>query len=175
MDRQPLNNRNLAEVELLYKRYFRQLYLYALTFLDDEEGAKDVVNDAFEKMWVDLQKGNCRQDTLLGYLYRVTRNLSLDILRHHKVHERFVQMKMATENLEDVSNEEVVEFETRISKVRQAVFKLPEPDQSILKCCYFKKFTYKQTAEELQLTVNVVHKRMVNAFRLLRQMLKNIE
>lgn len=74
-------------------------------------------------------------------------------------------MSLATSNLQDASSEDVMEFEERILRLRKAVDELPEPDRSILKCCYFKKLTYKQTAAELELTVNVVHKHMVNAFR----------
>ena len=165
---------SLDDLELLYKKFYRQLYLYALTFLDDEDEAKDVLNDAFEKIFTDTQTADYRADTILGLLYRIIRNLCLDLLRHRRVHERYLQMKMATESVEDVSAFDVKEFEERICRIREAVEELPEPEQSILKCCYFKKFTYKQTAEELQLTVNVVHKRMVNAFFLLRKMLKNI-
>lgn len=164
-----------VDIEHLYKSYYRQLYLYALTFLDDKETAMDVINDAFERVLLDWQKGDCRQETVLGYLYRLIRNYSLDILRHRKVHDRYMQMKLATEKLEDASPSEVMDFENRIVRLRNAVDELPEPDRSILKCCYFKKRTYKETAAELQITVNVVHKRMVSAFRQLRQMLKNDE
>ena len=172
MSQQIYSKMSLEEIEHLYKSYYRQLYLYALTFLEDEEGAKDVLNDAFEKVFTDTQTADYRADTILGFLYRIIRNLCLDILRHRRVHERFLQMKMATEGVEDTSTFDVMEFENRINKVREAVNELPEPEQSILKCCYFKKLTYKQTAAELQVTVNVVHKRMVNAFRILREMLK---
>ena len=164
-----------VDIEHLYKSYYRQLYLYALTFLDDKEAAMDVTNDAFERVLLDWQKGECRQETVLGYLYRLIRNYCLDILRHRKVHDRYMQMKLATEKMEDASYNEVMEFEDRIINLRNAVEDLPEPDRSILKCCYFKKLTYKETAEELQITVNVVHKRMVSAFKQLRKMLKNDE
>ncbi|MBR1401038.1 MAG: RNA polymerase sigma-70 factor [Prevotella sp.] len=162
----------IAGIGLLYKEHYRQLYLYALTFLSNEDEAKDVVNDAFEQVWKNWQSGDCREQTVKGFLYRLVRNLCLDILRHRRVHDRYAQMSLATSNLQDASNEDVMEFEERILRLRKAVDELPEPDRSILKCCYFKKLTYKQTAEELELTVNVVHRHMVNAFRQLRQMLK---
>ncbi|MBQ3828215.1 MAG: RNA polymerase sigma-70 factor [Prevotella sp.] len=175
IERQLYDNNTLSKIGPLYKTYYRQLYLYALTFLDDDDEAKDVVNDAFVKIWTDWQKGVCREDTLLGYLYRIIRNLCLDILRHRKVQDKYVQMKMATEEMADVSNTDVISFEKRITSLRKAVDDLPEPDRTILKCCYFKKYSYKQTAEELQITINVVHKRMVNAFKILRKMLNSVE
>ena len=75
MSQQIYSKMSLDEIEHLYKSYYRQLYLYALTFLEDEEGAKDVLNDAFEKVFTDTQTADYRADTILGFLYRIIRNL----------------------------------------------------------------------------------------------------
>lgn len=163
----------LLQMELLYKKHHRQLYLYALTFLEKEEEAEDVVNDTFEWVWHQWQEGEFRTETSAGYLYRLVRNKCLDILRHRKVHLRYAQMSMATESI--VSDDEAFAFERRIVDLRNAVEQLPEPGRTILKNCYFRKLTYNQVAEEMQITVNVVHKNMVKMFQLLRKMLKNDE
>ncbi len=167
------NQEMLLRMELLYKKHHRQLYLYALTFLENSDEAEDVVNDAFEQVWRQWQDGELRTETSPGYLYRLVRNNSLDILRHRKVHTRYTQLSIATESI--TTDDEVLAFEKRIVDLQHAVEQLPEPGRTILKNCYFKKLTYKQVAEEMQITVNVVHKNMVKMFQLLRSMLKNDE
>lgn len=41
-------------MEALFKRFYRPLYLYALTFLREEEQAKDITSGVFQTVWEDV-------------------------------------------------------------------------------------------------------------------------
>ena len=59
--------------------------------------------------------------------------------------------------------------ENRISELKEAIDRLPEPGKTILHCCYFKHMTYQQAAEQLQLTLVVIKKNMLKVFKILRK------
>lgn len=51
-----MTDMNLQRMELLYEKYYMRLYLYAQTFLNDEEEAKDIVEDVFQAVWEGWKK-----------------------------------------------------------------------------------------------------------------------
>ena len=40
------------DFEIIYKTYYSRLYYYTFQFITDEENSKDIVNDVFEKIWI---------------------------------------------------------------------------------------------------------------------------
>lgn len=161
-----------ARMEALFKRFYKPLYLYALTFLCDEEQAKDITGGVFQTAWEMLREGSLTTDDrqAVGFLYTTVRHRCLDKLRHDKAIDRYTRLQVGTTPLG--TEEEVMEFEQRIQQVKEAIEQLPEPEKSILKCTYFRKMTYRETAELLHTSVNMIHKRMSIVFKMMRKMLK---
>ena len=159
-------------MEALFKRFYKPLYLYALTFLCDEEQAKDITGGVFQTVWEMLREGSLTPDDrqAVGFLYTTVRHRCLDKLRHDKAIDRHTRLQVGTTPLG--TEEEVMEFEQRIQQVKEAIEQLPEPEKSILKCTYFRKMTYQETAELLHTSVNMIHKRMSKVFKMMRKMLK---
>ena len=160
--------RNMEEMELLYKKFYVSLYRYAQTFLEDEDEAKDVVGDVFQRLWESWQNVSEHQETPTSFLYVAVRNRCLDKLRHDKACDNYASLVKATESL--VTDSEVEEFEKRITKLRKAIDSLPAYEQMVLRSVYFQHLSYKETAAQLNMSENMVHKHMVKALRLLREM-----
>ena len=162
----------IKEMELLYKKFYVLLYRYAQTFLDDEDEAKDVVSDVFQRIWESWQQMDEQLINQLNisaaFLYTSVRNRCLDKLRHEKATNHYASLVKATESL--VSDDEIVEFEKRITMLRKAIDQLPTYEQMVLRSVYFQHLSYKETAAQLNMSENMVHKRMTKAFRLLREM-----
>lgn len=162
----------IKEMELLYKKFYVLLYRYAQTFLDDEDEAKDVVSDVFQRIWESWQQMDeqliNQLDISAAFLYTSVRNRCLDKLRHEKATNHYASLVKATESL--VSDDEIVEFEKRITMLRKAIDHLPTYEQMVLRSVYFQHLSYKETAAQLNMSENMVHKRMTKAFRLLREM-----
>ena len=160
--------RNVEEMELLYKKFYVSLYRYAQTFLEDEDEAKDVVGDVFQRLWESWQNSVDHQETPASFLYTAVRNRCLDKLRHDKACLNYTSLVKATESL--TTDGDVEEFEKRITKLRKAIDSLPAYEQMVLRSVYFQHLSYKDTAAQLNMSENMVHKHMVKAFRLLREM-----
>ncbi len=74
--------------ECLFRENYTRLFYHAFSFLNDEEEAKDVVNDVFERVWMNFEKLEF-SSSLVPLLYTLVRNRCVSLIRHKKVKERF--------------------------------------------------------------------------------------
>jgi len=161
----------MSQMEALYEAHYQRLFLYALTFLDHEDEAKDAVSDVFSTVWEQWERKGGADKVNLSYLYTLTRNHCLDLLRRDKARRNYAAFIANMPAIE--TDDDVHHYEDRIRQLRAAIDNLPEPGKTILHCCYFRRLTYQQTAELLQLSLVVVKKNMLKVFKILRKELKN--
>ena len=169
------DNHSLAQMEFLYKKFYVRLHRYALTFLGDEDEATDVVGEVFLQIWESWQVGATfnERKNIAAYLYTRVRNSCLDHLRHRKAIDNYNTFLKATSPF--TTDAEVEDFEKRITRLREAIENLPPSDRRVLKAVYFEHLSYKEAAEQLEMSENMVHKHMTKAFRQLREMSKNYD
>ena len=103
--------------ECLFRENYTRLFYHAFSFLNDEEEAKDVVNDVFERVWMNFEKLEF-SSSLVPLLYTLVRNRCVSLIRHKKVKERF-------------SREIEVELEGRVRGVRDADRKIASFDRIV--------------------------------------------
>ena len=124
----------IKEMELLYKKFYVLLYRYAQTFLDDEDEAKDVVSDVFQRIWESWQQMDeqliNQLDVSATFLYTSVRNRCLDKLRHEKATDHYASFVKATESL--VSDDEIVEFEKSITMLRKEIDQLTAYEKMVI-------------------------------------------
>lgn len=169
------DNHSLAQMEFLYKKFYVRLHRYALTFLGDEDEATDVVGEVFLQIWESWQVGATinERKNIAAYLYTRVRNSCLDHLRHRKAIDNYNTFLKATSPF--TTDAEVEDFEKRITRLREAIENLPPSDRRVLKAVYFERLSYKEAAERLEMSENMIHKHMTKAFRQLREMSKNYD
>lgn len=169
------DNHSLAQMEFLYKKFYVRLHRYALTFLGDEDEATDVVREVFLQIWESWQVGATinERKNIAAYLYTRVRNSCLDHLRHRKAIDNYNTFLKATSPF--TTDAEVEDFEKRITRLREAIENLPPSDRRVLKAVYFEHLSYKEAAERLEMSENMIHKHMTKAFRQLREMSKNYD
>lgn len=169
------DNHSLAQMEFLYKKFYVRLHRYALTFLGDEDEATDVVGEVFLQIWESWQVGATinERKNIAAYLYTRVRNSCLDHLRHRKAIDNYNTFLKATSPF--TTDAEVEDFEKRMTRLREAIENLPPSDRRVLKAVYFEHLSYKEAAERLEMSENMIHKHMTKAFRQLREMSKNYD
>jgi len=77
---QLLQNNSDKAIEIIFKRYFPEMVRSANRLLQDENTAKDVIQEVFYKFWNNRERLNI-QSTIRGYLRRSSVNAALDHLR----------------------------------------------------------------------------------------------
>ncbi len=160
----------LEQMELQYKKFYRKMFLYALTYLGEEEDARDMVSDLFVQLWYKWKEDQSFRQPSASYLYAMLRSRCVDKLRRQDVENKY--LKQLEQDRFD-NEDDVKEYEQTIIRLHTAIQQLPEPGKTILYHCYFDRMTYQQTADKLKMSLPMVKKHMAKIFQLLREKLKN--
>lgn len=159
-----MNLKKQHQFESVFRTHYRELFLHALSFVRLEEDAEDIVNDVFEYVWDHYERLDT-SESLRPFLYTLTRNKCLDFLRHKKTKERFRQYYA------DLSREMEIDYkdyEDLIAKIMRLIDGLPAQTSTVFRKCFIEKKTYKETGEELGISVNTVRTHISKALRILR-------
>ena len=156
--------------ELLYKTHNKELYIHALSFVRDDEEAKDIVTDVYEYVWKNFDKLDSSV-SLRPFLYTLVRSRSLDFLRKEKTKEKFLAYKKTFPEEE----EEYVEYEQLIEKVMRIIENMPQQTATVLKKCFIERKKYQEAGDELGISINTVRWHITKAISILREKMSDIE
>lgn len=165
-----MNKQKRETFEHLFKTYYKELYVHALSFVRDEEEAKDIVTDVYEYVWKNFYKLDS-SDSLRPLLYALTRSRSLDFLRKEKTKEKFLAYKSRFPEEE----EEYHDYEELIEKVMNLIENLPPQTATVFKKCFIEKKKYQEAGDELGISINTVRWHINQAMKILRDKLSRDE
>lgn len=158
-----------------FETFFRENYVRALrhaaAVLHDEEGARDVVADAFERIYTLCSSGRC-PDNHAAYLMTTVHHLSVDYLRQKNRQTAYAKLFLAA-HIDLSVSENPLEHERKMASIMEAVNLLTPRTQQVLKACYVERKKYKEVAEELNISKSAVKKHIMNALKTLREIFRN--
>ena len=146
-------------LESEFRTYYRPLCLYALHYLGDTDAAEDVVQESFTALW---QQEKAIQ-SVKGWLYAVVRNRCIDALRRAGKTE---PLPMDLDG--PISDDEAAERSTLEARLWTAVDSLPEMRRKCLLLAKRDGLSYKEIAEELNLSEHTVRNHISRALETLR-------
>lgn len=160
--RQPADS---AGFETLFREHFKGLHAYASTILKDHDGAEDVVQQCFIKLWKIWDAGDIPSSPA-SYLYRAVHNDCLNVLKHQKVKMAHQQYTRHTAN--ESAPESVTKVRELEAALDKALSELPEQCRTIFQLSRFEELKYREIAERLGLSIKTIEAQMGKALRLLR-------
>lgn len=157
-------------INLLYERYSKRLYSFALAYLKTEADAMDVVQEVFINVW--NKRNDLRNDTNLeAYLFTVTKNTVISIFRKKITEKQYFEHLKTVVVLHHSSTEETLNYEALSTRLLELVTRLPEQRRLIFKMSKEKGMSNKAIAEELQISVKTVEDHITKARRYLKSQL----
>ena len=148
-------------------RYERQLILYALRFLRDQDRAADVVQDTFCRLC--RQKKQDVEDHLAEWLYTVCRNRALDVIRKESRMTQLSDLKLAGDAGPDPRPLEEAENREATGLVLDAIDRLPAKQQEVLRLKFQQGMSYRQISRITEQSVSNVGYLIHAAIRALRE------
>lgn len=159
-----------AYIGELYQRYSHMLFGVCLKYMKDEEKAKDIVMDVFEKVLTDLKKH--KVENFRSWVYSVAKNACLMKLRSSKreqtKHKEFAQASVELMELgipEHLNGESQEELDVRLMT---AIGKLKPEQQECIKMFFFEKSSYEEIQEKTGYTYKQVKSHLQNGKRNLK-------
>ncbi len=157
--------------EELFRANHRLLCSVAMRLVNNPEVAEDIVQEFFISLWLRRSDTPYPAD-FRAYACQAVRYKSISWLRK--------QSKFVTEAIEDFTlpedpvqlNQEADEAEIRTLRMQALVDELPPARRKIFLLNASGDYTYKQIADQLNLSVNTVKSQLVKAYAFLREQLK---
>ena len=143
-----LTNGTRLDFKLVFDQYFNSLVLFADRYLEEREESESLVQDAFLALW---------ENRL--------------VLKHRKIEQHYVNEILQDEDAELYYMRSVIEEETR-RLIFTAIDSLPEHCRKVC-LLNLEGMDNQEIADELQVSLNTVKFHKKNAYKLLRDKLKD--
>ena len=161
----------------LYHQYYSMLFNLAYQYLDDTDDAKEIVQNAFLKLWE--IKGQLKDNSnLKNYLYTLVKNGCLNqikrkqIVNNHNNNIKQRELELQYESLSRMSFD-YMEIEELKDKIEEAVSNLPEHCRKVFCMSRYEGFKNTEIAEKLSISEKTVEAHMTKALKRLRVSLKD--
>ena len=148
------------EIETLFRKYYRPLCLYALHYLGDADAMEDVVQESFAALWrQEVPVANVK-----AWLYSAVRNRSVDMLRRAGKTE-----PLPCDLDGPISDDEAEERSALEARLWTAVDSLPEMRRKCLLMAKRDGLSYKEIADELNISEHTVRNHISRSLETLRE------
>lgn len=155
------DERAFAEI---YNRYWKPLYTSAHNILQVKEAAQDVVQEVFISLW--KRREVVQIDVLQSYLHQAVRFQVFKAIRAEKTDQDF--FKRLSLISKDILFEDPVLFKELEGVYQQLIQSLPPDEKEIFLLHRDSGLTYKQIAEQKNISVKTVEKKMSRALKEIR-------
>ncbi len=160
-----VQNGDNTAFDVLYERFFPLLYIHALRKLQDEQEAKDLVQDTFTALYQKRESIGALQN-FSGYLYVSLKNNILNFLEKKNVRINYL------ENIEVQQGYSAVEnyvFEKELqTQIEEGIDLLPEKMRLVFELSRYEHLSHKEIGEQLNISDKTVKRQIVNALKIIR-------
>ncbi|MBV8083748.1 MAG: sigma-70 family RNA polymerase sigma factor [Chloroflexi bacterium] len=164
----------------LFRRYAGVVYSLAYRMLNDREGAEELLNEAFVRVWRQAPSYDSRRGKFSTWLMSVARNLAIDELRSRRARpQRSDPLAPDDPDLDPPDERVDVEGEAWASErrrlIRQAMRELPAPQRQALELAYFEGLTQSEISTRLGDPLGTTKTRIRLGLQKLRDLLLSSE
>lgn len=161
-----LRKRSHKAFEMIFKRYYADLFHFAATFVMDRETAEDIIQEVFGSLWSScdsIPENTC----LKKYLYSSVKHACLNYFKHLQVidkhQERLTEALIFSGTLEYEDNQEILD------RVRECFTRLPEQQRKVLEMKVFNDMSYREISAALSISEMTVHTHVKRAYKFIRE------
>ena len=149
------------------------LYRLALRITDDEEEAKDIVQETLIKVWNKREEWN-EIASIEAFCLTICRNLSLDSLKRHS-HKMTTLTDLGQQGDNNIGPYEQMMQKDRFELVRKMVNSLPEKQRSCMQLRDFEGKSYKEIAMIMGISEDQVKVNIFRARQTIKERYQNID
>ncbi len=161
----------------VFKIYYQRLFRFALHYLNDDEIAKDVVQDVFAIIWEDCKKF-AQVKNLSSWLYTLTKNQCLKKIDKLKVRQKhtdeikYRQLNLSLSSLNELDTSPIT-FDEISTIINKTLENLPQQTRLIFEMSRFDDKKNREIADELNISIKTVEANMTKALKQLKTALNH--
>src|SRR5690606_6805219 len=146
-------------LRVLYERYWENLYTHARVMTSCEDKAKDIVQELFVEL-LDKRGSLDIQISLKAYLFRAVRNRVLNTYVQDKIHQKYVFFFAQYSDAVESRTDYLVRENLAQKRIDEEISALPGKMRQIFEMSRKENKTYKEIAEELNISDKTVKKQV---------------
>ncbi|MCF0148590.1 MAG: sigma-70 family RNA polymerase sigma factor [Clostridium sp.] len=142
---------NNYEIEELYNKYYKDLYIYAFSICKNYHITEEVVSETFLRAFITIDNAKCNVKFWLLY---VCKNIIIDYYRKNK-RMSYLDIEEKDIRVEDNTLEKFIKDEEK-REVFKSILKLSEVYREVIIKFYYMNLTTKEIAKSLQVSEGAV-------------------
>jgi RNA polymerase sigma-70 factor (ECF subfamily) len=150
-----------------------KLLRFAYQILQDEEEAKDVLQDIFLKLWQKRDELG-KVENLEAFAIRMTRNRCLDLIRTRRTVSMEIVKKISRAG-EYCSDTDYLENAEMAGLVKRIIAELPDLQRTIIHLRDIEQLEYEEIAEAIDVNVNAIRVNLSRARKKVRDEILKIQ
>jgi len=165
-------------IELLIKRHKSKVYTYIVLIVKKEQLAEDIFQDTFIKVINSLKAGKYQDNgRFLSWVIRISHNLIIDHFRKEKQlntisndnyeADLFNSHNFSDKNIEDLLIQDQIEID-----IKKLINQLPEDQKEVILLRHYGELSFKEIAEQTNVSINTALGRMRYALINLRKLIE---
>jgi RNA polymerase sigma factor (sigma-70 family) len=164
--------------DVLIERHKQKVFSYIILMVRKQELAEDIFQDAFLKVHTTLCKGKYNESgRFVSWVMRIAHNLIIDYFRRQKnlplvYNEDYERDLFNDSKYSDLCIEDTIVHEEVLKDVSALVDMLPDSQREIIKMRHYMGLSFKEIAEETNISINTALGRMRYALINLRKMIE---
>ncbi len=161
----------IIETERKYDKYLKTI---SYNILQDEEDAKECVNDTYLKTWNSIPPNNPK--FLKLYLAKITRNIALNKYKSKNIKKRGSTIEIVIEELQECSNiDQKIQYDTLLQNINEFLTKLSKEKRKIFLERYWYFETIKEISKKNKISESNVKIILLRTREKLKEYLKEVE
>ncbi|WP_163326082.1 RNA polymerase sigma factor [Draconibacterium mangrovi] len=163
-------------LEILIVRHKSRVYSYILLIVKNQDLAEDIFQDTFIKVIRSLKRGKYVENgKFVSWVLRIAHNLIIDHFRKEKLQgtisndssdvDIFNSQKFSEQTIEDQ-----MVYSQILKEVKHLVKELPEDQQQVIYMRHYMGLSFKEIAEQTEVSINTALGRMRYALINLRKL-----
>ena len=150
------------DIDQLFRKYYRQMCLYALHYIQDGDAVEDIVQESFVSLWNKVQQGSVPLQPR-AYLASIVRNGCIDYIRRQATHqEEAITESVANDDADFLSRSEIE------AELWRELDTLPPGRRKMLLLHKRDGLSHKEIASKLGVSEGTVRNRISKALKSLR-------
>jgi RNA polymerase sigma-70 factor (ECF subfamily) len=157
----------INEYNEIVKTYSDSLYRFALKNIKVVEDAQEIVQNAFEKLWIN--RNNVDAEKCKAFLFKVAYNYTIDIIRKQK---KEVDMEVVTYTEPQADNSDFKDLKRILERALESI---SEPQRNSIVLRDYEGYSYQEIGEIMQMSEAQVKINIFRGRKNLQQILGNME
>jgi RNA polymerase sigma factor (sigma-70 family) len=165
-------------LEILIHRHKGRVYSYILLIVKNHELAEDIFQETFIKVIRSLKRGKYVENgKFISWVLRISHNLIIDHFRKEKLQGTISNDSMEvdifnSQKFSEATIEDQIITDQILSEVKELIKELPEDQQQVIYMRHYMGLSFKEIAEQTDVSINTALGRMRYALINLRKLIK---